>query len=266
MLRSAVLLLAAARSAAHPQPQLTLQFSTSIHAAQGYGHDGDGCIIAEQQLKEAPVVSKVWFDKPGSRLAQTNPGWQRPDPRPNLTFIGLYDEKPPTEIDIENTWCETEPLPPGICKNGSKTCPPTFGDFGFGLNAFTSVLGMWYYNTTLLRRSPASEDWQLEWTLPTRIPLKNGTIVTLNVTRNYTYTVSTTPQPDGSRPLLRYQWTQSIPLEPALPVHRDCFIFDYQTAYKAGPIDAARWKAPPGVQCRNGSTSSASPFPFFEGR
>lgn len=175
-----------------------------------------------------------------------------------MTFVGLFDVKPPTEIDIENAWCETEPLPPTFCKNGSKVCPQTFGNFGFGLNAFTSVLGMWYYNTTLVASTPDAEDWQFEWVKPTRIPLKNGTVVTMNVTRNYTYTVSIAPQPDGSRPLLRYQWTQSIPLQPALPIHRDCFVFDYTTAYKAGPIDAARWKAPAGVTCSNGSSATAS--------
>lgn len=257
------LVLTPVATVAHPQPPLALQFETVMHAGQGYGHNGDGCLLAQQELKANPVISHIWFDKPGSRLAQTNVQLRHPDPQPNLTFIGLFDEKPPTEIDIDDDAgkirCETEPLPPTFCKNGSRVCPQTFGDFG-SLNAFTSVLGMWYYNTSFFKKSSAEEVWQFEWTKLTRIPLKNGTIVAKNVTRNYTYTLDAAQRPDGTRPLRRFQWTQSIPLEPALPIHRDCFIFDYTTGYKAGPIDPARWKAPSGVVCQNGSTTSAAPF------
>lgn len=92
--------------------------------------------------------------------------------------------------------------------------------------------------------------WQWEWVHPT-IFVVNGSDVTINVTRNYTYWVST-KRVENTRPLLRFQWTQSIPLLPALPVHRDCFIFDYTARYKAGAIDPSHFEAPPGVTCRKG--------------
>ena len=251
-------------AAKHAQPPLTLQFSTTLRVAQGYGHDGDGCVLAEAKLLSAPVVQRVWFDQPGRRLAQTNPGL-RPSPHPdsNLTVVGLFARSPPTELDLDVTAsgeavCATEPLPDAYCANGSRTCPPVFGDFGFGkINALTSVLGSNFYNTTLLSRDPVdgSEVWQWEWVLAQRIPLKNGTVVVMNITRNYTYSLAATAKtrPDGTRPLLRFQWTQSIPLQPAMPVHRDCFVFDYTQDYVPGPIDPARWAPPPGVTCENRS-------------
>ena len=277
--------LSALAVASHTQPPLALQFEAKIHAAQGFGHDGDGCVLAERQLAQAPVVSQVWFDAPGKRLAQENTELRPIDPRPNLTVIGRFDDRPPTEIDVDviggKLWCETEPLPPSFCANGSRTCPPKFGDFG-SLNAFTSiraklesprdrthsalvshhplpsaatgVLGMYYYNTSLFHSGVDSEVWQWEWVNPTLIPV-NGSVILMNVTRNFTYTVSTSRRADGTRPLLRFQWTQSIPLRPALPVHRDCFIFDYTTAYKAGPITSARFEGPAGVTCQNRSAS-----------
>ena len=191
---------------------------------------------------------------------------RRPNPQPNLTVIGLYAVVPPTEyvLDVRTYGpiCDTEPLPDKYCANGSRTCPPVFGDFGFGhLNALTSVLGSNYYNTTLLESRPKQgvEVWQWEWTLPTKIPV-NGSIHIMNVTRNYTYTLADTAHAhsDGTRPLHRFVWTQSIPLEPALPVHRDCFVFDYTTNYIPGPIDPGRWGPPPGVVCHNDSVASTS--------
>jgi hypothetical protein len=233
------------------RPDLTLQFVAEMHDAQGYGHSGDGCLLAEAALKDASshAVSTVWFDAPGKRLAQTNPGLGRPDPEPGRTVVGLYDEDPPTELDLEQktygTHCFTEPFPPTFCANGSQVCPPTFGHFGHDLSAFTSIMGMYYLNTSLLESTATADVWQWEYVNPTLMP--NGSHI--NVTRNYTYTVSKTPAVDGTRPLLRFQWTQSIPLLPALPVHRDCFIFDYSANYTAGAIDPARWHAPPGVTC-----------------
>lgn len=250
----------------HPQPPLTLQFSTTMRVAQGFGHDGDGCPIAEAALAKSPVISRVWFDKPGQRLAQTNPGLRLPDPMPNLTVIGLYAATPPTELDLDvRTYgpiCDTEPMPDVYCQNGSRTCPPVFGDFGFGhLNALTSVLGSNYYNTTLLSKAKGAEVWQWSWTNPTKLPF-NGSIVVVNITRNYTYTLAdaASARPDGTRPLHRFVWTQSIPFPPsgapALPVHRDCFLFDYTQDYTPGPIDPARWLPPPGVKCQNGSVAA----------
>ena len=247
---------------AHPQPPLTLQFSTTMRVAQGWGHDGDGCLAAEAALAKSPVISRIWFDKPGQRLAQTNPGLRLPDPTPNLTVIGLYATTPPTELDLDTRTygpiCDTEPLPDVYCNNGSRTCPPVFGDFGFGhLNALTSVLGSNYYNTTLLTKQKGADIWQCSWTNPTEV-LVNGTIKVINITRNYSYTLANaaSARPDGTRPLHRFVWTQSIPLLPALPVHRDCFLFDYSQDYVPGAIDPARWLPPPGVKCQNGSVAA----------
>jgi len=39
------------------------------------------------------------------------------------------------------------------------------------------------------------------------------------------------------------------PLEPALPVHRDCFIFDFRTNYVPGPISPSQWLPPPNTTC-----------------
>ena len=250
----------------HTQPTLTLQFATEIHAGQGYGHDGDGCLLAQAAMADAPVVQRVWFDKPGRRLALTNPGMARPNPDPNLTVVLRFDEAPPTELDLDvRTYgpiCDAEPLPPAFCKNGSQTCPPTFGDFGFGnLNALTSVLGSNYYATSFLEALPeqGAEVWQWEWVKPTRINV-NGSLITYNITRNYTYTIADAAHAaaDGSRPVRSFYWTQSIPLRPVLPVHRDCFLFDYRTRYTPGPIDPARWEPAPGVACQNRTSSSSS--------
>lgn len=154
---SGLLLMMLPLASSHSQPALTLQFTTELHVAQGFGHDGDGCVIAEANLRDKPIKSDIWFDTPGQRLAQTNLRLMPVDPNPNLTIIGRFADKPPTEIDTNvvggQPECQTEAIPPAYCRNGSKVCPPVFGDFG-SLNAFTSVLGMNYPNTTLLRQTP----------------------------------------------------------------------------------------------------------------
>jgi hypothetical protein len=246
--------LASVLTAAHAdvaiRPNLTLQFFSEMHAAKGYGHNGDGCLLAEAALqnKSQRVIQNIWFDYPNQRLAQSNPGL-KPGPDPGITVIGLYAVNPPTELDLEQKSygqkCFTEPIPPTYCRNGSRVCPPKFGFFGEGLTPFSSVFGDNYLNTSLLESTPTADIWQWEYVNPTLMP--NRSII--NVTRNYTYTVSKTPAADGTRPLLRFQWTQSIPLEPALPIHRDCFIFDHTANYTAGPIDPSRWHAPVGVTC-----------------
>ena len=43
----------------HAQPELTLQFYSEIHAAEGLGHDGDGCVAAEELLQSGPTISEV---------------------------------------------------------------------------------------------------------------------------------------------------------------------------------------------------------------
>lgn len=237
------------------RPQLALQFSSKMRLAQGYGHNGDGCVIAEAALRSEPVVSRVWFDAPGERLAMTNPGYARVDPRPNLTVIGRFDEQPPLELDISRDpgarggySCTEEPLPPSYCPNGTKACPPTFGTWGELFTPFSNILGVYYLNTSLLSSTAESDLWQWGWTQPTRMP--NGTFI--NVTRNYTYAVGRTAAADGTRPLHRFTWTQSIPLQPAQPVHRDCFIIDYTSEYRQGRVDASRFEAPPGVACTPG--------------
>ena len=250
-----ILVLGATSVTAAAPPALTLEFISDMHVAQGYGHDGDGCIIAEKNMATDPVRSTVWFDAPGTRLAQTNPGLAAVDPRPNTTFVGVYAAPWGTELDITALpggahACTAEPLPPTFCKNGSRMCPPVFGGFGSGLTAFTSILGNNYLNTSLLASTPDADVWQ--WTKVTRF---NATV---NVHWNYSYWVSKTIRKDGTRPLLRFQWTQSIPMQPALPVHRDCFVFDYTTRYVPGPIDPARWKAPPGVTCHRGMRSEGN--------
>ena len=281
------------------RPGISLEFEAEMHISNGFGHSGDGCIAAELALRQAPVVSQVWFDAPGQRLAQKNVGLAHVDPRPNTTFIGRYDLSPPTEIvvtltdhnrnhhnhnnndDVNNNQksdnyynnngnyynnnitqrpsssvyasvassCTTQPFSPVICRNGSRACPPTFGHWGELNGPFSSVLGMFYENTTLLKRTAHSQIWQWEWTNPTLMP--NGTYI--NVTRNYTYTLGREPDKDGRVALHRFQWTQSIPLQPALPVHRDCFIFDYTTSYKRGPLPASHFEAPHGVKCVPGT-------------
>ena len=67
-----------------------------MHIGQGYGHDGDGCTIAEQMLLESPVVSEVWFDKPNQRLAQKNPNLYRAGWTPRLH---PFDGASPTRVE-----------------------------------------------------------------------------------------------------------------------------------------------------------------------
>jgi len=134
------------------RPSLTLQFTSKMRLAMGYGHNGDGCPIANATIHNASAtISLVWFDAPGKRLAQTNPGYFRVDPNPKLVVIGHYEDHPPTELDIqgwrpllktiypnpptltltgldlEGDSCFEEPLPPTYCNNGSRVCPPVFG-------------------------------------------------------------------------------------------------------------------------------------------
>eukprot|EP00466_Bigelowiella_natans_P005536 jgi/Bigna1/80828/fgenesh1_pg.74_\ len=236
------------------RPDATLQFSTYMRVGEGYGHDGDGCIAAYEMLETAPVISKVWFDAKNKRLAQSNTGLAKVDPTPNTTHLALFEEDPPTEVDLTEARdapggfaCTSEPLPPSICANGSRVCPPRFGNWGDFDSMFTGILGMFYENTTLLKKNQQNETWQ--WSSVELTPMPNGT--RLNVTRNYTYILSATAQPDKTKPILRFQWTQSIPLRPAIPIHRDCFVFDYSLNYIPGPSKPSRWEVPSGVKCFN---------------
>ena len=83
--------------------------------------NGDACPLAEKNLLESPTPTRVWFDQPGQRLAQTNPNLFKQDPTPNTTYILLYDVDPKTELDVDTgaERCYEEPLPPDAI----------FGDF-----------------------------------------------------------------------------------------------------------------------------------------
>lgn len=77
------------------------------------------------------------------------------------------------------------------------------------------------------------------------------------VTRNYTWLLSSTKLADGSQPLVQHWYTQSIPLEPALPIHRSRAIIDFSTGYWAGPMDDAAFLPPPDVHCTPSARSAA---------
>ena len=251
----AVVAVIATSEAIDDHPPVSLQFSCEMHVAEGFGHDGDGCILARASVVSSPIVSKVWFDAVGQRIAQTNPNFESVDPTPNDTFVGLYKRVPPIELKVvaltgnKNKYsCESDTLSPTYCANGSKVCPPSFGKWGELFTPFTGVLGDYYLNTSLIDSTPTADVWQWSKTTPTLMP--NGTFI--NVTRNYTYHISKTHRaPDGTRPILRFQWTQSIPLQPVMPLHRDCFIFDYSTSYITGPTVSPPWgwDSPKGVTC-----------------
>merc|ERR1711918_221882 len=86
--------------------------------------------------------------------------------------------------------------------------------------------------------------------LCTHCPCK-GCIMELNITRNYTYTLAKKEQADGSRQMMRFQWTQAIPLtrSGATPgVGRDCFIFDWTKDWSADVL-LSDFLPPPGVKC-----------------
>ena len=144
-------------------------------------------------------------------------------------------------------------------RHSSSIMSTLFGSWG-GLNPFTSILGMWYPNTTKLAGSSTQtyDTYQFVDVRPTLLPNdacgtsacnmahcsncrgRDGTlcakcpcdncIVEANVTRNYTYTVAKKPQKDGTHRLIKYRWTQGIPFKKngATPgIGRDCFIFDW---------------------------------------
>jgi hypothetical protein len=279
-------------------PAPTLTFRTTMQIAEAFSTSpgavgGDGCLAAEAYLQEGgshTAVSNVVFDGVLGRLHQDNTALKR-IPTQNLTTIGRWDLPTPQEWDeltdaTGQVTCRTEPLPPVYCPNGTKTCPPTFGSWG-GLNPFTSVLGMWYPNTTKVAELPESEYdreydlYQLEDVRPTLLPnegcgnpsfctmekcstcVHNGApctqcpcekcIMTVNVTRNYTYTVAKARQHDGTRQLMRFQWTQGIPLQKtgglAKRGERDCFIFDWRKGWSAGVHDDD-FAPPSGVKCQ----------------
>jgi hypothetical protein len=245
--------------------------------------NGDGCLAAEERLHSGDTaVSEVVFDGGKGRLRQSNIKLEK-KPTQNMTNIGRWDLSIPSEWDLitDSTGelsCNTEPLPPVMCPNGTlpPSCPPQFGTWG-GLNPFTSVLGMWYPNTTKLKEFDDYDLYQYEdvtrTLLPndgcgtsdcimshcsscthnsvvcTKCPCENC-IMAVNVTRNYTYTVAKSKQLDGTRQLMRFQWTQGIPLNKSGGPGRgrDCFIFDWSQGWSAGAQDAD-FSPPSGAKC-----------------
>jgi hypothetical protein len=87
--------------------------------------------------------------------------------------------------------------------------------------------------------------WQFKDLKPTRLPAPNGTVVLVNVTRNYTYHVAPASLTDNAlelpRALRRYEWTQGLPFAPDPSTDRFCAVFDYTQDYVAGPPDIARF-------------------------
>ena len=288
-----VVLCACPVAALPPPPEPTLTFATTIRVAEAFASSpgaagGDGCLAAEARLSSAGragsvAVSEVSFDAKGARIRQSNTRLEL-HPTQNVTSIGLWAVPTPLELDITflaggGLSCQSQALPKVLCPNGTRSCEPFFGTWG-SLNPFTSILGMFYPNTTKLEgfSTPVSDTYQLMDVRPTLLPNSacgtelctmehcgrckhNGQrctkcpceqcIMELNVTRNYTYTVAKKEQADGTRQLLRYQWTQGIPLTKsgASPGRgRDCFIFDWSEDWTA-EVDDSDFAPPPGVPC-----------------
>lgn len=72
----------------------------------------------------------------------------------------------------------------------------------------------------------------------------------LPITRNYTYRVAKKRSADGTRGLLRYSWTQGIPLtkEGGPGFGRDCFIFDWSKGWTTD-ISDTDFAPPKDVKC-----------------
>lgn len=274
-------------SLAPPTP--TLVFGTTIRVAEAYASSpgavgGDGCLAAEERLQSGNIpVSKVVFDGEKGRLRQSNIRLEV-KPAQNITSIGRWDISAPREWDLTTSdgsvTCNTELLPKVMCPNGTlpPSCNPSFGTWG-ALNPFTSVLGMWYPNTTKADELSTSSIYRFIDVKPTLIPNEacgtaactmrdcskcvgeDGKVCTkcpclkcvekLNITRNYTYTVATKPQADGTHQLIRYQWTQGIPLRrngSSPGIGRDCFIFDWSQDWTSKVHDND-FAPPPGLKC-----------------
>jgi hypothetical protein len=72
----------------------------------------------------------------------------------------------------------------------------------------------------------------------------------LPITRNYTYHVAKKREEDGTRGLLRYSWTQGIPLtkDGGPGFGRDCFIFDWSKQW-ISEVDDSDFSLPSGLKC-----------------
>ena len=242
------------------RPTVQTQFSATMRVSESDqapgGGAGDGCILA-RKLSD-PVKSQVWFDAASKRLAQVNANLEH-QPIKALTVVTRLDLSPPLSYELEpffnSTVCYKEKLGPGYCPNGTMGCPPTFGHFGDYATPFTSVLGMYYLNTSFLELDATTGDEKWRWTSvqPTLMP--NGT--TVNITRNYTYYVAPpAPMAEKSaqpRPLHRFEWTQGLP-NAGDPSFRFCAVFDYTQDYRAGAPDISHFGPPSSDMCINPSS------------
>ena len=113
------------------RPQLSLSFRSTMRLGQGFGHSGDGCIMAREFVTDHPVLSPVFFDANAGRIKQTNVNLER-QPTQTLTNIGRFDVPVPTAWLLEYPVnaskgalpiCRTGPMPDSYCKNGSRVCP-----------------------------------------------------------------------------------------------------------------------------------------------
>ena len=238
------------------RPPLELQFSATMRISESssvHGKVGDGCITA-RPLPD-PVTSRVFFDAPNTRLAQTNAELKRDPPRA-ITQVDRFDLKPPTTFMIEpffnESVCYEKPIGPVMCPNGTMGCKATFGGWG-ELCPFTSLFGMYYPNTTFIGIDQTTRDelWQFKDVTPTLVPAPNGTVVRVNITRNYTYHVAAASGRASSgelRALRRYEWTQGFPLAADPSTARFCAVFDYTQDYQRKP-GVASFGPPRGVKC-----------------
>lgn len=242
------------------RPALELQFSATMRISESssaHGTVGDGCITARPLPN--PVISRVWFDAPNTRLAQTNAGLERA-PIKDVKQVDRFDMAVPTTFLIEpffnSTVCYEKPIGPVLCPNGTMGCRASFGHWG-KLCPFTSLFGMYYPNTSFIGFDTASGDelWRFVQVTPTRLPAPNGTIVNVNVTRNYTYYVAAASfekrrtAPRSQRALRRYEWTQGFPFSADPSKDRFCAVFDYTQDYIAGPPGTASFGPPGGTNC-----------------
>eukprot|EP00322_Chrysochromulina_rotalis_P012083 CAMPEP_0115842592 /NCGR_PEP_ID=MMETSP0287-20121206/7880_1 /TAXON_ID=412157 /ORGANISM="Chrysochromulina rotalis, Strain UIO044" /LENGTH=256 /DNA_ID=CAMNT_0003296267 /DNA_START=32 /DNA_END=802 /DNA_ORIENTATION=+ len=231
-------------------------------ASEVNGTVGDGCITARPLPTEGLVSSRVWFDAPATRLAQTNADLE-PTPLKDVKQVYRFDVKPPTTLLIEpffnSSVCYTKPVAKVMCPNGTMGCDPTFGTWG-ELCPFTSLFGMWYPNTSFVGLDAATGDelWRFTSITPTKLPAPNGTSVIVNITRNYTYYVAPEGQRSHAQPaagapelraLRRYEWTQGLPFAADPSTDRFCAVFDYTQDYVPGPPDVESFGPPAGVTC-----------------
>ena len=183
--------------------------------------------------------------------------------------------QPRAQPFFNETVCYSLPITT-YCKGDfqNHSCAPSWTDYTTTL-PFTDDYER-YVNTTFLDEDVEASTERYQWTAVQHTLLPNGTvpagckpgtpgckdgpIVHVNITRNYTFTVGKTPvDEDGRRPLLRYEWTQGMPFTKAF--ERDCFVFDYSLDYSPGAaaVPPEKFEPPGGLaSCVNLSSSGAN--------